>query len=105
MDISSASYQKQKNMEHSKTIEQRAVDFAGNREHGAGHGYPSRTADLIEKGYRQGALEQQLIDLFDTLDFAEYYYQRICKDKSHEQFTKAELYSQFKEEQTKQQQT
>src|SRR5687768_6781820 len=36
-----------------RVIGQKAVDFAGDRKHGGGHGYPSFSADLIEKGYNQ----------------------------------------------------
>lgn len=32
-----------------------ASDFAGNRELGAGHGWPSREAQLLEKGFLAGA--------------------------------------------------
>lgn len=41
-----------------KSIKQRAIDFAGDRTQGAGHGYPSWEANLIEKGYTQGAKDQ-----------------------------------------------
>ncbi len=37
-----------------KSIEQQAVDFAGDRSLGAGHGYPSHTANLLKKGYLEG---------------------------------------------------
>lgn len=43
----------------SKSISQRAVDFAGDRSQGAGHGYPSWEANLIEKGYIKGAKDQK----------------------------------------------
>jgi hypothetical protein len=42
-----------------KSIEQRAVDFAGDRSNGGGHGYPSWEATLIEKGYVKGAKDQK----------------------------------------------
>lgn len=45
--------------ENSKSIEQRAVDFAGDRSQGGGHGYPSWQARLIEKGYVKGAQDQK----------------------------------------------
>lgn len=41
-----------------KSIQQRAVDFAADRKQGSGHGYPSYTANLIEKGYIKGAKDQ-----------------------------------------------
>ena len=41
-----------------KSIKQRAVDFAGDRSQGAGHGYPSWEANLIERGYIKGAKDQ-----------------------------------------------
>ena len=41
-----------------KSIKQRAIDFAGDRSQGAGHGYPSWEANLIQKGYTQGAEDQ-----------------------------------------------
>lgn len=53
------------------SIKQRALDFAGNRSKGAGHGYPSFTARLIEKGYVQGAKDQQKL-IFDWLFEMEY---------------------------------
>lgn len=36
------------------TIEQLAVNFAGDRKKGAGHGYPSYTAQMLEKGFIAG---------------------------------------------------
>jgi hypothetical protein len=42
-----------------KSIGQRAVDFAGDRSQGGGHGYPSWEANLIEKGYVKGAKDQE----------------------------------------------
>lgn len=42
-----------------RSIEQRAVDFAGDRSNGAGHGYPSWEATLIERGYVKGAKDQE----------------------------------------------
>lgn len=44
-----------------KSIGQRAVDFAGDRSQGAGHGFPSWEASLIEKGYEKGAKDQKKI--------------------------------------------
>lgn len=41
-----------------KSVKQRAVDFAGDRSQGAGHGYPSWEANLIERGYIKGAKDQ-----------------------------------------------
>ena len=38
-----------------KELEQEACDFAGNRSLGAGHGYPSFEANLLERGYLAGA--------------------------------------------------
>jgi len=37
-----------------KSIEQMAVDYAGDRKRGSGHGYPSYTARLLEKGFIEG---------------------------------------------------
>jgi hypothetical protein len=42
----------------SDSIEQRAVNYAADRSQGAGHGYPSFEARLIEKGYVKGAKDQ-----------------------------------------------
>lgn len=36
------------------SLEQRVVDFAGDRNLGSGHGYPSYTANLLERGYING---------------------------------------------------
>lgn len=36
-----------------KVTQQAACDFAGDRDQGGGHGYPSWTATCIEKGYNQ----------------------------------------------------
>lgn len=36
-------------------LDQEAVNFASNRKLGAGHGYPSFTANLLEKGFKYGA--------------------------------------------------
>lgn len=36
-------------------LEQDACDWAGNRKLGAGHGYPSFEANLLERGYLAGA--------------------------------------------------
>jgi len=36
------------------SVRQKAVDFAGDRNLGAGHGYPSYTANLIEKAFISG---------------------------------------------------
>ena len=41
-----------------ESIGQRAVNFAGDRSQGGGHGYPSWEANLIEKGYIKGAKDQ-----------------------------------------------
>lgn len=39
---------------YKKQIEQAACDYASNRDNGAGFGYPSFTADLIEKCFVAG---------------------------------------------------
>jgi len=46
-------------MSMGKSISQRAVDFAGDRSQGGGHGFPSWEASLIAKGYEKGAKDQQ----------------------------------------------
>lgn len=38
-----------------KELEQTACDFAGDRSLGAGHGYPSFEANLLERGFIAGA--------------------------------------------------
>ena len=47
------------------TIEQPAVNYAADRNNGAGFGYPSFTATLIEKGFNQGV--KWLSDYLDRL--------------------------------------
>jgi hypothetical protein len=50
------------------SIEQQAVNWAGERENGAGHGYPSFEARLLEKGFIKGyktALENEKISKED----------------------------------------
>jgi hypothetical protein len=54
-----------------KSIKQRAIDFAGDRSQGAGHGYPSWEANLIQKGYTQGA-EDQTKTMYSTQDMFEF---------------------------------
>lgn len=41
------------------SLEQMAVNYASNRDNGAGFGYPSFTADLIEKGFIAGAKQRE----------------------------------------------
>jgi hypothetical protein len=36
------------------SVEQLAVNWAGNRDNGAGHGYPSFEANLLERGFIKG---------------------------------------------------
>ena len=38
-----------------KELKQKACDFAGDRSIGAGHGYPSFEANLLERGFIAGA--------------------------------------------------
>lgn len=37
-----------------RKVKQAACDYAGDRDQGAGHGFPSWTAHLIEKGFLKG---------------------------------------------------
>lgn len=42
-----------------RKVIQAACDFAGDRTQGGGHGFPSYTASLIEKGYLKGYEDAQ----------------------------------------------
>lgn len=59
-----------------KSLKQSAVDFAGNREKGYGHGYPSATANLLEKGFLEGAkfAKKRMYTEEDMLEAAKYGY-------------------------------
>ena len=56
------------------SIEQKAVDFAGDRNLGGGHGYPSYTANLLEKGYLKGFSDAKETYEYTKEDLAKVFY-------------------------------
>lgn len=61
----------------SNSIEQRAVNYAGDRSQGAGHGYPSWEARLIEKGYIKGAKDQAKL-MFSNKEVYDIFHEWFC---------------------------
>lgn len=58
-------------------IKQKAINYASNRRNGGGFGYPSFTANCIEKGYNKG-YKQALSDNKDKLFTANEMYEKIA---------------------------
>jgi hypothetical protein len=86
-----------------KSIKQKAVDFAGDRSKGAGHGYPSWEAKLIERGYIKGAKDQENLmyseeEVIEILN--EYGYAVVNEDKINSIGTVEKWFEQFKKSKT-----
>lgn len=75
----------------SKSISQRAVDYAGDRSQGAGHGFPSWEARLIEKGYKKGAKDQKKL-MYDEEEVMEMFHKLSMHLPLHYEFLVREMF-------------